>query len=241
MLSPAPVAEPEEEPEEEIEVLGNYPLPSFDPALPAVIQIQKTESAQPWSFKLPPTVDPNEDGDLQVKVNLGPASVFVEFSSEDSTLKISDLSSATVLDGIYESLKVTLSDLQGSQTFEFELHVLPYGQGADEGEASATQLSEDEKKEISDKLAKAKAETSAESTTLTDVAEEPKFKIFKVEAYGEAVIEFTKKMDFPGNMLNLINLQQNKTWENSQLNSTNATVAEDVDMIMELHINTGED
>jgi len=235
--------EDEENPEPEIEFSGNTPLPQFDPALPAVIQIQKTASPLPWKLKLPPTVDPNEDGDLQMNVNLGPASVFVKFSIAENSFLIPDLSSAAVLEGTYENLEVTLSDLEGSQTFEFEIHVLPYVEGADEEEAqegSTTQLSEDDMKEIADQLTKANAETSVESETQSVVPEEPSFKIDEVKPFSEAVLEFSMSMKFPSNMLDLINEQQKEVWERSKLNET-ATDDDDVDKILELSIVPGED
>lgn len=78
--------------------------------LPSEIVIRKTSTFSAWSFALPEIIAPDEDDEAEVTVDLAAAVFFVYFSSTDQILSIPDLSSASVLEGNYTDLTITLSD-----------------------------------------------------------------------------------------------------------------------------------
>ena len=75
---------------------------------------------------MPETFDLDEDDVVEVRVVLGASSSFVQFSANDKTLRISDLSLQSVLEGIYTGLKVILDDSKDTTTYIFTLIVLPF-------------------------------------------------------------------------------------------------------------------
>jgi len=65
-------------------------------------------------MKLPEVIDIDEGDEVETKVFLDAAVLFVKYSPAFRTLAISDLSNESVLVGNYTNLKVTLSDSRDS-------------------------------------------------------------------------------------------------------------------------------
>jgi len=138
--------------------------PFFEHPFPEEIIIQKTQSFKAWSLKLPPTIDLDEGGPIEVTANLGETVVFMKFA--ENILTIPDLSSPEVLEGTYTDLKLILNDGNDSRTVTFTVHVLP-----DEGDSEVASQNEDTDEET-ETGAQQEAETSGNDLQASEKEDE---------------------------------------------------------------------
>lgn len=76
---------------------------------------KKTSVVKEWSYKMPPTTDPDLD-EVQILIDLGTAESFITFTND--TLKIADLSKEVVTEGTY---RIHGSLFDGTNTTPFEI------------------------------------------------------------------------------------------------------------------------
>jgi len=140
-------------------------------------------------MKLPEVIDVDDGDEIEIKVFLDAAALFVKFSADYRTLTISDLSSESVLVGNYTHLTVTLSDSRDSKVFKLKLRVLAFGELAAESDSETT-LGKDGLVAGRDPSgSKEEGDDDAKGN-----ADEPTSRIKKIDSKGKVWIGFSQKM-----------------------------------------------
>jgi len=92
--------------EEVIEETAEEPVfvnspPMFTAPLPEIVDIYKTTEVEAWSLQLSRGVDLDPEDTVSLSVQLGPATTFMDFETDLTTLRIDDLSSDLLLIGSF--------------------------------------------------------------------------------------------------------------------------------------------